>query len=105
MAKWIRYRFHASPVDYRPVLWPPPGPFWCSGYGGVNFDGDDDEEVTCGYSIVVAYVPGEGGVEMLKKYWPEADQIDPMQEEETITYTSRFPKPDWWKEEDAPPQS
>jgi hypothetical protein len=31
---WIRYRFHANADDYRPVKFPPPGPYWCSGYLG-----------------------------------------------------------------------
>lgn len=31
--KWERHRFHANEDDYRSVIWPPLGPYWCSGYG------------------------------------------------------------------------
>ena len=77
--KWLRCRFHANLNDYRPVLWPPPGPYWCSGVG-------DD------YSIVIAYVRSE---EQLMEYWPEASEID-SEERDEITYTDRFPKPKWY---------
>jgi len=96
VSKWLRYRFRASPVDYRPVVWPPPGPFWCTGYGGVDLDVDDDDEVPCGYSIVVAYFPGDKTETDLKVFWPEATEIT-KQEENEITFTTRFKKPDWWE--------
>lgn len=78
---WIRARFCANLDDYRPVKWPPPGPYWCSGYG-------DD------YSIVVAYVKNE---EQIKEFWPEATDID-AEEVNEIVFTDRFSKPDWWTE-------
>lgn len=77
--KWFRCRFHANEDDYRPVKWPPPGPYWCTGYG-------DD------YSIVVAYVRD---MEQVYEYWPEASQVD-AEERSEITYTDRFPKPEWY---------
>lgn len=80
--RWTRYRFHSSSVeDPRPVQWPPKGPYWVSGEGD-------------GYAILIAYLPE--GID-LAAYWPEASEID---EEpcESITYSSRFPKPVWWKE-------
>lgn len=96
--KWVRYRFHANPDDYRPVKFPPPGPCWCTGYGGMSEsdleEADDDEEVHFGYSIVVAYLPQ--GVE-LTEYWPEASEIT-MQEVDELAFTSRFPKPKWLEE-------
>lgn len=75
---WLRARFKANEEDYRPVKWPPPGPYWCTGYGD-------------GYSIVVAYVKS---LKELRKYWPEAKDIETTKEKE-IEYTERFPKPDW----------
>ncbi len=77
-----RYRFKADGDDYRPMLFPPDGPYWCSGHA-IN-----DE-----YSIVVAYAPDEASI---LKHWPEAQDIT-MQEDVEITFTDRFPKPDWWE--------
>lgn len=84
--KWDRLRFHANLDDYRPVLWPPPGPYWCSG------EGDD-------YSIVVAYVPT--GFRDLFKFWPEAQNVDALQTNTTLSFSDRFPKPDWWTKLEA----
>lgn len=78
--RWIRARFHADADDYRPVKWPPPGPYWCTGHG-------DD------YNIVVAFVKTE---DQIKEYWPEAEDIDVTQENK-ITYTERFSKPEWYQ--------
>jgi hypothetical protein len=78
----IRARFKACEEDYRPVNWPVKHPFWCTGYGE-------------GYSVVVAYADNEA--EILKN-WPEADDID-IEERAEYTFTDRFPKPDWLKEE------
>lgn len=78
--KWRRYRFHANLDDPRPVKFPPPGPWWCSGQG-------DD------YAIVIAYLPRNA---KLKQFWPEASEVE-FTDEDEITFTDRFPKPDWWK--------
>lgn len=75
----IRARFKADPEDYRPVLWPPPGPYWCTG------SGDD-------YSIVVAYAESEAEI---RKFWPEAEDIDAEPATEYV-FTDRFQKPEWW---------
>lgn len=83
--KWDRIRFHANEEDYRPVIWPTLGPYWCSGEGD-------------GYSIVVAYFPHGATNEEIKKYWPEATEIDRMQTNVPLTFSDRFAKPDWWKE-------
>ena len=80
--KWRRYRFYTESVDdYKPILWPPPGPYWCSG-----------ELET--HAILVAYIPE--GVDLLE-YWPEAE-VDDFTIETEVTFSSRFPKPDWWEE-------
>ena len=80
---WLRCRFQADAADYRPVTFPPPGPFWCSGHG-------DD------HSIVVAYVKY---IDQVKEFWPEAEDIDIMQEDVEIEFTERFSKPSWWEGE------
>jgi len=77
----LRVRFHANADDYRPVKWPVKYPFWCTGYG-------DD------YSIVIAYVDK---VEDIHELWPEATNLD-VEERDQITFSSRFPKPDWYNE-------
>lgn len=82
---WDRIRFQASIEDYRSVKWPPLGPYWCSG------EGDD-------YSIIVAYLPNGTSDKELRKYWPEAKEIDRMQTDVQIEFSDRFAKPDWWIE-------
>jgi hypothetical protein len=79
-----RYRFVVYGVDdYRPVSWPPPGPYWCSGY--------TDEG-----PIVIAYAASE---EEVLRFWPEASGIDELRGPvalSDIVFTGRFPMPDWW---------
>jgi hypothetical protein len=82
---WQRHRFHANDADPRPVTFPPPGPYWISGYG-------DD------YAIVVAFLPSDVEVTSL---WPEASNID-TDDVDGITFTSRFPEPDWWRAQSTP---
>lgn len=84
----IRARFHANYDDYRPVKWPPPGPYWCTGFAG-------DES----YSIVVAYVEK---VSQIKKFWPEASNLD-LQHDVEIVFTDRFEEPDWWEQRKSAP--
>jgi hypothetical protein len=79
---WFRCRFDADLDDCRPVKFPPPGPFWRSGQGD-------------GYSIVVAYVKHS---DEIREYWPEAENVD-AHPCETITFSDRFPRPEWWKGE------
>jgi hypothetical protein len=76
---WIRARFKADGADFRPISWPPPGPYWCSGYG-------DD------YSIVIAYVRDEAQV---YEFWPEAEDVDSTQEVE-IKERERRRIAIWW---------
>lgn len=82
----IRARFKADIADYRPVKWPPPGPFWCTGY-----DGEES------HSIVVAYADNE---DQIREFWPEANDIDSEEASEYV-FTDRFPEPAWWKNPDA----
>lgn len=83
LSNWVRYRFHSSSVeDYRPITFPPAGPYWCSGHG-------DD------YAVLIAYLPPS--VDLLT-FWPEATDIDAEPRSE-IVFTSRFARPSWWKGE------
>lgn len=82
---WLRHRFKANASDPRPVAFPPPGPYWVSGYG-------ED------YSIVVAFLPSDVDV---VAYWPEARDID-SEEKARLEFTSRFPEPTWWRDLQQP---
>lgn len=77
----LRVRFKTKESDYRPVLWPIPYPYWCTGH-------TDDA------SIIVAYADSE---EYVYKYWPEAEELD-AEERDEITFTDRFAKPDWYED-------
>lgn len=81
--KWVRVRFYAKSGDPRPVKWPPPGPFWCSGYSGND-----------GSAVVVAYLRNR---RQLKKFWPDASSAD-YEECDAITFSERFSEPEWWAE-------
>lgn len=76
----IRARFYVEVDDYRPVNWPVKHPYWCSG------ENDD------GYTLV-AYADDE---EEILRNWPEAVDIS-SEEVEGYSFTSRFPKPGWFK--------
>lgn len=88
---WLRYRFKSQAEDNRPLVFPPPGPWWESGYGG-GWDADDDT-ADPRFTQLIVYLPK--GVE-LKDYWPEAYDLDDVTEHAEITFSSRFPKPDWF---------
>ena len=78
-----RYRFKTKVMDdFRPLVDMADinMPWWCSSQG-------ED------YMIIICYLPCE---EELEKYWDDAYDID-VSECSEITYTSRFPKPDWIK--------
>ena len=82
MSAWVRYRFHADADDPRPITFPPPGPYWVTGYG-------DD------YSIVVAYLrPGQD----VRTWWSEASDFTCSDPVDGITFTDRFERPEWWTE-------
>lgn len=82
MNKWNRHRFKTDADDYRPLEFPPPGPYWVTAGMGAPW-------------TLIAYLPPDVD---LYKYWPEAKHVD-TEEEDKITYTSRFPKPSWWSGE------
>jgi hypothetical protein len=82
--KWRRYRFRTNSVeDYRPLVFNPKYPWWCSGFAG------DMSSAT-----IVAYLPAS---EDLKKYWDDAFEIE-FTEEDKITFSDRFPKPSYYNE-------
>lgn len=86
--KWHRYRFKANYEDSRPVKFPPPGPTWETGLDGNGR-----------YAIRIAYIP-EKDPKIIKEFWPEATKIEWLDECDEIIYTSRFPKPDWWENDE-----
>ncbi len=86
MSQWLRVRFYVNDEacggDYRPIKWPPVGPYWCSGETDTDF-------------ILIAYVRRE---QEIFEFWPEATKLS-CQERDVITFTDRFPKPEWWNNE------
>lgn len=83
MAKLRRYRFELVGVDDpRPVTWPIPHPYWCTGYS--SSDGP----------IIVAY--GESD-EYILANWPEAELPLDYEEVDGYKFSDRFPKPDWFE--------
>lgn len=76
-----RFRFHVPGGDGRPLTFPPPGPFWTAGYSDTH-------------AIVVAFAPDLSSL-TADAFWPDAEMIDDMGEQE-ITFSGRFPKPEWW---------
>jgi hypothetical protein len=77
---YYKVRFKANLDDYRPIKWPPPGPYWCTGYSEAH-------------SVVVAYVRT---LEQIIEFWPEAEDIDSETDPEEIKFSDRFRKPEWW---------
>ena len=77
----IRARFYTDMYDFRPVEWPIKYPYWRSGE-------------TYRANILIAYADS---VEDIKRLWPEAYQIE-WDEVDEIVFTSRFPRPDWYKD-------
>ena len=81
--KWRRYRFKTQSLDdYRPLIFNPKYPWWCSG--------ETDENAT-----IIAWLPKD---EDLLTYWNDASEIEYTEHEE-IEFTFRFPKPDYFEEE------
>ncbi len=84
---WVRYWFYTKSEDYRPIIFNPKYPWWCTGFAITD-------DYKTGDAIIVAYLPnGENPF----KYWPDAYSID-SEECEKIEFTSRFPKPDYFVE-------
>ena len=85
MKKLVRYTFKTKSVDdFRPLIDMEEiqMPYWCTGFAEDN-----------SYAIIVCFLPKE---EDLYKYWDDAYDIE-SEERTDITYTDRFPKPDWLK--------
>jgi hypothetical protein len=79
--KWRRYRFSTKSVnDYRPIIFNPKYPWWCSG--------ENKSSVT-----IIAYLPE---TEDLMKYWDDAEDTE-FTEHDEIEFTDRFPKPDYYE--------
>lgn len=81
---WLRVRFKSDCDDFRPIYTPPEmpeGPWWCTGYS------END-------AVLVAYVKDESTI---YKQWPEAFDLD-IEHVSGPEFSSRFPKPDWWKD-------
>ena len=82
-----RVRFYVSKEackgDYRPVKCPIKHPYWCTGESSTHF-------------ILIAFVESR---DELIELWPEAE-IDIIIEVPKIQFTSRLPKPDWYKEDE-----
>lgn len=84
-----RFRFLVPGDDPRPMKAPPVGPFWCTGRS----------ETHC---VVVAFAP-DAETLTSPSHWPDAEQIEDGGEQ-PITFSGRFPKPDWWNPETEDPQ-
>lgn len=85
MSKFFKCRFKTKAIeDYRPLkdMEKIQMPWWCS------------EEGT-DYVIIICYLPV--GVNLFE-YWDDAYDID-VEGRNEITYTDRFPKPDYIKED------
>jgi hypothetical protein len=80
--KLLRVRFRSNSTDARPINWPVKHPYWITGYGD-------------GYTIIVSYADDE---KYILENWPEATNLDSV-EVDGYKFTSRFPKPDWLREE------
>ncbi len=84
LKQWKRYRFKTRSVeDYRPLIFNPKYAWWCSGEDGMGE-----------YAVIIAYLPKD---EDLLTYWDDAFDIE-FTEEESITFSGRFPKPDYFIE-------
>ncbi|KIC42204.1 hypothetical protein RA27_02070 [Ruegeria sp. ANG-R] len=77
-----RYRFLIPGDDGRPMQFPPIAPFWITGCNDTH-------------TVVVAYAPNLQTLTS-ESHWPDAEEIEDWGEQK-ITFTSRFPKPDWWR--------
>lgn len=82
----LRIRFRANIEDPRPVKWPVKHPYWVTGESA--YAGDDGTA----YATVVSYADDE---QYIRDHWPEATHLE-VQERVEYTFTSRFPKPEWF---------
>lgn len=79
---WKRYRFKTHSVeDYRPLIFNPAYPWWCSG---------ESKDA----AIIIAYLPPDAN---LIDYWDDAFDIN-FTEEASIQFSDKFPMPNYYKE-------
>lgn len=76
-----QFRFKIPGTDPRPIGWPPPGPFWATGYSDTHV-------------VVVSFAES---LEVLlgPLHWPDAEDVEDLGIPSDL-YSDRFPKPDWW---------
>ena len=78
----IRVRFTTDGRDYRPVLFPPKHPWWCTGYN------EYDE------AVIVAYADSE---EQIAEYWPDYEEFNILDEDVgDYKFSDRMPRPEWF---------
>lgn len=78
---WWLVSFALDAGNTLPAKWPPPGPYWETGRNERN-------------TVVRAYIRM---IEQLREYWPDASYVA-LREAGTITYSEKYPKPDWFEE-------
>lgn len=81
----LRVRFETN--DQNPVNWPIKYPCWCTGFAS-NGKGY--------FCMMVTYAEN---IEYVKNNWPDARNIDVLEKNAVIKFTSRFQKPEWYKGE------
>lgn len=78
----IKVRFTTDGRDYRPVVFPPEHPWWCTGYK------------SSGRAIIISYADN---VEQISDYWPDYEDLETTHEYvEGYQFSSRMPKPEWF---------
>ena len=84
---WLRLRFKVPSDDPRPMAFPPPGPYWISGWT-EDASGND-------VAILIAFVKKR---EQVEEFWPDAFEVEESGEQNApLRFTDRFPKPDWYE--------
>ena len=87
MPEFDRWRFKTTSVeDYRPIVFNPKYPWWCSGYGEDRERGE--------YAVIIAYLPPDA---LIKDYWPEYFDAE-LLDTGIIKFSDRFPRPNWFIE-------
>ena len=76
--------------DYRPVEWPIKYPYWCT---GESYDENGDLQ----YFTLVAYADS---IKQIQQLWPDAQCII-GKKVSGIEFSDRFPKPEWYNEENG----
>ncbi len=87
--RWIRARFLVkNALDPRPINWPVKHPYWVTGYSANGRA-----------AVIVTYADDE---RYILDNWPDATEIDSvMVVAGKYAFSSRFPRPDWFKEDEA----